>query len=109
MNHAVCDLFRNVCVQPGINYVYYYYYYELLSSSTQYGGYYVDFHYIMNGFKLQLECIKIKLSEEGGEGGCLSSLMWFRSSASSSVATYVEIQNKKNECAKEGFIKIYYV
>ena len=32
MNHAACDLFRNVCVQPGINYVYYYYY-ELLSSS----------------------------------------------------------------------------
>ena len=25
INHAACDLFRNVCVQPGVNYVYYYY------------------------------------------------------------------------------------
>ena len=67
MNHAACDLFRNVCVQPSINYVYYYY--EILSSSTSYGGYYVYFYYIMNLFKIQLECIKIKPRGKGRGGG----------------------------------------
>ena len=38
MNHAVYDLFRNVCVQPGVNYVYYYY-----------EGYYVYFYYCYEG------------------------------------------------------------
>ena len=51
----------------------------------------------------QLECIKIKLRGEGGGGGCLSSLGWFRNSASSCVATHVENKTEKS------FIKIYYV